>query len=74
VTQPVESLSHAQPEQLTCIDFQLHLIDRFGVAPAGATRDLVLYRQIAVQNTLGEYRTQRLVLGAWDDLESRVLK
>ena len=55
----VESLSHAQRERLAYIDFRLcffgeigrpDLIDRFGVAPAGATRDLALYREIAPQN------------------------
>ena len=57
--QRVESLSHAQRERLAHIDFRLYffgeigrpdLIDRFGVAPAGATRDLALYREIAPQN------------------------
>ena len=57
--QRVESLSHAQRERLAYIDFRLYffgeigrpdLIDRFGVAPAGATRDLALYREIAPQN------------------------
>ncbi|MEJ2896585.1 helix-turn-helix transcriptional regulator [Bordetella avium] len=61
MTQPqrVESLSHAQRERLAYIDFRLYffgeigrpdLIERFGVAPAGATRDLALYREIAPQN------------------------
>lgn len=45
----VEDLSLAQRERLAYIDFQLYffgdigrpdLIERFGVAPAGATRDL----------------------------------
>ena len=57
--QRVESLSHAQRERLAYIDFRLYflgeigrpdLIDRFGVAPAGATRDLALYREIAPKN------------------------
>jgi hypothetical protein len=57
--QRVESLSHAQRERLAYVDFRLYffgeigrpdLIDRFGVAPAGATRDLALYREIAPQN------------------------
>lgn len=57
--QRVESLSHAQRERLAYIDFRLYffgeigrpdLIDRFGVAPAGATRDLALYREIAPLN------------------------
>ncbi|MDR1888086.1 MAG: WYL domain-containing protein [Zoogloeaceae bacterium] len=57
--QRVERLSHAQRERLAYIDFRLYflgeigrpdLIDRFGVAPAGATRDLALYREIAPKN------------------------
>ncbi|KVD32823.1 WYL domain-containing protein [Burkholderia ubonensis] len=57
--QGVESLSHAQWERLAYIDFRLYFIgeigrrdltSRFGVAPAGATRDLALYREIAPQN------------------------
>lgn len=57
--QRVESLSHAQRERLAYIDFRLYffgeigrpdLIERFGVAPAGATRDLALYREVAPQN------------------------
>lgn len=57
--QRVESLSHAQRERLAYIDFRLYffgeigrpdLTSRFGVAPAGATRDLALYREIAPQN------------------------
>lgn len=57
--QRVESLSHAQRERLAYIDFRLYfmgeigrpdLASRFGVAPAGATRDLALYREIAPQN------------------------
>lgn len=61
MTQPqrVESLSHVQRERLAYIDFRLYffgeigrpdLMERFGVAPAGATRDLALYREIAPQN------------------------
>ena len=57
--QRVESLSQAQRERLAYIDFRLYffgeigrpdLTSRFGVAPAGATRDLALYREIAPQN------------------------
>lgn len=57
--QCVESLSHGQRERLAYIDFRLYffgeigrpdLSGRFGVAPAGATRDLALYREIAPQN------------------------
>ncbi|MDR2012730.1 MAG: WYL domain-containing protein [Rhodanobacter sp.] len=54
-----QHVSHAQRERLAWIDFRLYffgeigrpdLIDRFGVAPAGATRDLALYRKIAPRN------------------------
>lgn len=47
--QRVESLSHAQRERLAYVEFRLYfmgeigrpdLAGRFGVAPAGATRDL----------------------------------
>lgn len=57
--QRVENLSQAQRERLAYIDFRLYffgeigrpdLTSRFGVAPAGATRDLALYREIAPQN------------------------
>jgi hypothetical protein len=57
--QRAESLSHTQRERLAYIDFRLYfmgeigrpdLANRFGVAPAGATRDLALYREIAPQN------------------------
>jgi len=53
------SLSQALRERMAYIDFRLYffgeigrpdLIERFGVAPAGATRDLALYREIAPQN------------------------
>lgn len=55
----VEDMSHSQRERLAYIDFRLYfmgeigrpdLAARFGVAPAGATRDLALYREIAPQN------------------------
>lgn len=69
--QRVESLSHAQRERLAYIDFRLYffgeigrpdLIDRFGVAPAGATRDLALYREIAPQNIIfdGRHKVYRI--------------
>lgn len=57
--QSVESLSHAQRERLAYVEFRLYfmgeigrpdLAGRFGVAPAGATRDLALYREIAPHN------------------------
>lgn len=54
-----EGLSHAQRERLAYIDFRLYFIgeigrpdlaNRFGIAPAAATRDLALYREVAPQN------------------------
>lgn len=57
--QRVELLSHAQRDRLAYIDFRLYfmgevgrpaLASRFGVAPAGATRDLALYRELAPEN------------------------
>ena len=55
----LDDLSQLQRERLAYIDFRLYffgeigrpdLIERFGVAPAGATRDLALYREIAPNN------------------------
>jgi predicted DNA-binding transcriptional regulator YafY len=57
--QQVGNLSHAQRERLAYVEFRLYfmgevgrpdLTSRFGVAPAGATRDLALYREIAPNN------------------------
>jgi predicted DNA-binding transcriptional regulator YafY len=89
VTQPqrVESLSHAQRERLAYIDFRLYffgeigrpdLIDRFGVAPAGATRDLALYREIAPQNITFDgshkiYRIGQAFSPLFDHAPQRVL-
>jgi hypothetical protein len=89
VTQPqrVENLSHAQRERLTYIDFRLYffgeigrpdLIDRFGVAPAGATRDLALYREIAPQNITFDgsnkiYRIGQAFAPLFDHASQRVL-
>jgi hypothetical protein len=57
--QSLANLTHNQRERLAYIDFRLYffgevgrkdLIERFGLAPAGATRDLALYREIAPKN------------------------
>lgn len=57
--QRIESLGHAQRDRLTYIDFRLYFIgdigrpdlaSRFGIAPAAATRDLALYREVAPKN------------------------
>ena len=57
--QLLESLTRTQAERLAHIDFRLWFIgelrradvsDRFGTGPAGATRDIALYREIAPKN------------------------
>lgn len=89
MTQPqrVENLSHAQRERLAYIDFRLYffgeigrpdLIERFGVAPAGATRDLALYREIAPQNITFDgsnkiYRIGQAFSPLFDHASQRVL-
>lgn len=68
----VESLSQAQRERLAYIDFRLYFIgqigrpditNRFGVAPAGATRDLALYREIAPKNIEFDGRNKTYRIG-----------
>ena len=85
--QRVESLGHAQRERLAYIDFRLYffgeigrpdLIERFGVAPAGATRDLALYREIAPQNITFDgsnkiYRIGQAFSPLFDHASQRVL-
>lgn len=85
--QRVESLSYAQRERLAYIDFRLYfigeigrpdLIERFGVAPAGATRDLALYREIAPQNITFDgsnkiYRLGQAFSPLFDHASQRVL-
>jgi hypothetical protein len=55
----LEELNQAQRERLAFIEFRLwflgdvrrpDLMDRFGIAPAVATRDLAAYRELAPQN------------------------
>lgn len=57
--QRIGSLSYTQRERLAYVEFRLYfmgeigrpdLSGRFGVAPAGATRDIALYRELAPQN------------------------
>ena len=85
--QRVESLSHAQRERLAYIDFRLYffgeigrpdLAGRFGVAPAGATRDIALYREIAPQNIEFDgsskvYRIGKQFLPIFEHAPQRVL-
>ena len=55
----IESLNHAQRERLTFIEFRLYflgdakrqdMIQRFGIAPAVATRDFSQYRKLFPHN------------------------
>ncbi len=57
--QALTSLTKAQRQRLSHIDFKLYFIgelrradvvDRFGTGPAGATRDIALYRELASEN------------------------
>jgi hypothetical protein len=85
--QRFESLSHAQRERLAYIDFRLYfmgeigrpdLANRFGVAPAAATRDLALYREVAPQNIEFDgsnkiYRIGKAFAPLFDHAPQRVL-
>lgn len=66
-------LGQAQRERLAHIDFRLWFLGevsradicaRFGVAPAGATRDLALYRESAPDNITFDGRTKTYRIGA----------
>ncbi|WP_349609012.1 WYL domain-containing protein [Cupriavidus sp. DF5525] len=70
-TSDVEALSYAQRERLAYLEFRLYffgeasrpdLYARFGVAPAGATRDFALYRELAPANIVfhGSSKTYRI--------------
>lgn len=85
--QRVESLSHAQRERLAYIDFRLYFIgevgrpdlaNRFGIAPAAATRDLALYREVAPKNIEFDgsnkiYRIGKAFAPLFDHAPQRVL-
>lgn len=58
-TQFLATLTKTQRERLSHIDFKLYflgelrradVVDRFGTGPAGATRDIALYKEIAPDN------------------------
>lgn len=68
------SLGQSQRERLAYIDFRLYFLGevsradisaRFGVAPAGATRDLAVYRESAPENIFfdGSTKTYRVAPG-----------
>lgn len=79
----LEDLSLVQRERLAYIDFRLYffgeigrpdLIERFGVAPAGATRDLALYREIAPHNITfdGSNKIYRIGQGVLTVVRARI--
>ncbi|MDD5277341.1 MAG: WYL domain-containing protein [Methylovulum sp.] len=68
----LDHLSHAQRERLAYIEFRLYflgearrqdLIQRFGIAPAVATRDFAQYRESFPENINFDNKTKRYVLG-----------
>ncbi|MBA3031662.1 MAG: WYL domain-containing protein [Gammaproteobacteria bacterium] len=85
--QRIEAMSQIQRERLAYIDFRLYffgeigrpdLTSRFGVAPAGATRDLALYREIAPQNIEFDssnkiYRIGKVFVPLFEHTSKRVL-
>jgi WYL domain len=69
----IQHLSQAQRERLAYIEFRLYflgearrqdLIQRFGVAPAAATRDFAQYREIAPSNISFEGKTKSYIVGS----------
>lgn len=83
----IESLSQTQRERLAYIDFRLYflgdarrqdLIQRFGVAPAVATRDFAQYKEIFPNNIGFEGKTKSYITGdafspAFNHVPERVL-
>lgn len=83
----LQHLCHSQRERLAYIEFRLYflgearrqdLIQRFGVAPAGATRDFAQYREIFPDNIKFDSRTKSYVIGsdfspAFEHVPERVL-
>lgn len=65
-------LGQAQRERLAYIDFRLYFLGevsraeicaRFGSAPAGATRDLAVYREVAPRNVVFDGSTKKYRIG-----------
>lgn len=83
----LQKLSQSQRERLAYIEFRLYflgearrqdLIQRFGVAPAVATRDFAQYRELFPSNISFEGRTKSYVIGkdflpAFNHVPERVL-
>lgn len=82
----IENLSHAQRERLAYIEFRLYffgetgrqdLMQRFGIAPAVATRDFAQYRETFPNNIIFDGTTKSYVIGhdflpAFNHLPERV--
>lgn len=71
-TQVPEKLSQTQRERIAYIEFLLYffgeasradLITRFGIAPAGSTRDFAMYREVAPDNIVFEGKRKIYVIG-----------
>ena len=84
--QTVSHLSRIQQERLAYIDFKLYFLgalrrtdlsDRFGMAPAGATRDIAQYRELAADNLYLDgskiYRPTPSFVPVFDHAPHRVL-
>lgn len=83
----LDGLSQAQRERLAYIEFRLYflgevgrsdLMQRFGVAPAGATRDFALYKDLFPENISFNGATKTYVIGenftpAFEHVPDRVL-
>lgn len=83
----LDSLSQAQRERLAYIEFRLYflgevgradLMKRFGVAPAGATRDFALYKELFPKNIKFNNVTKTYVIRdgftpAFEHMQERVL-
>lgn len=68
----IETLNYAQRERLICIEFRLYflgkvrrqdLIQRFGIAPAVATRDFAQYRELFPNNISFDNKSKYYVIG-----------
>lgn len=83
----LDQLPKAQRQRLSHIDFNLYflgelrradVVERFGTGPAGATRDIAQYREIAsenlyLDNTTKVYRPSRTFTPLFDHEPQRVL-
>ena len=86
-TELLEGLTRTQAERLSHIDFRLYFLgelrrldvsDRFGTGPAGATRDIAMYREIAPRNLLLDpsdriYRPSEVFHPVFEHAPERVL-